>query len=92
MLRKVLVTSLIVAVMFLADARTEVSAARLIAATAGDAGAAAQQAAATTGGRVLDVQRGVTGGRVVYFVKVLLDDGRVKMVRIDGPSGPADGR
>jgi uncharacterized membrane protein YkoI len=92
MMPKLLVTSLIVAALFLAGTRTEVSAARLIVANAGDAGAAAQQAAAATGGRVLDVRRGVTGGRAVYFVKVLLDDGRVKMVRIDGPSGPADGR
>lgn len=55
-----------------------------IAVAAGDSGAAARQAAQMTGGRVLDVQTGNAGGHTVYFVRVLLADGRVKVVRIDG--------
>ena len=56
---------------------------------ASDSGSAARQAAAMTGGRVLDVQTGSDGSRTVYFVRVLLEDGRVKVVRIDGPAaGP----
>ncbi|MGE0484307.1 MAG: PepSY domain-containing protein [Gammaproteobacteria bacterium] len=58
-------------------------------AQAPDANAAAQQAAAMTGGRVLDVQVGYAGGRNVYIVRVLLGDGRVKLVRIDGSAGMA---
>ncbi|MCP5201746.1 MAG: hypothetical protein H6977_17225 [Gammaproteobacteria bacterium] len=63
-----------------------------VAAQAPDANAAARQAAAMTGGRVLDVQPGSAGGRTVYMVRVLLGDGRVKVVRIDGAGGPAGGR
>jgi uncharacterized membrane protein YkoI len=55
-----------------------------LAVAAADSGAAARQAAQMTGGRVLDVQTGNAGGRMVYFVRVLLADGRVKVVRIDG--------
>jgi hypothetical protein len=56
-------------------------------AQAPDANAAARQAASMTGGRVLDVQVGNAGDRSVYFVRVLLGDGRVKVVRIDGAAG-----
>ncbi|MEQ8663285.1 MAG: peptidase [Gammaproteobacteria bacterium] len=57
-------------------------------AAAGTSEDAAQQAAQMTGGRVLDVRTARQGGRVVYEVKVLLDDGRVRVVRIDGaPAG-----
>jgi len=52
-----------------------------------DSSAAARQAAQMTGGRVLDVQTGHAGGKPVYFVRVLLADGRVKIVRIDAASG-----
>ena len=37
-----------------------------------------------TGGRVLDVQTDVDGGRSRYMVKILTGDGRVKVVPIDG--------
>ncbi len=48
-----------------------------------DAGAAARQAVSTTGGRVLDVQKRFFDERAVYVVKVLLTDGRVKIVEIE---------
>ena len=48
-----------------------------------DAGAAARQAVSMTGGRVLDVQKRFFGERAVYVVKVLLPDGRVKIVEIE---------
>lgn len=49
-----------------------------------DAGAAARQAAGMTGGRVLDVQTRFAGTRAVYVIKVLLNDGRVKVIEIEG--------
>ncbi len=49
-----------------------------------DGADAARQAAAMTGGRVLDVRTTSRGGQTVYEVKVLLDDGRVRVVRVDG--------
>ena len=52
--------------------------------TASDPGAAARQAAAMTGGRVLDVQTLVMGGRPLYQVKVLLPDGRLRVVQVQG--------
>ncbi len=58
----------------------------LLSGAAASAGAAAQQAAAATGGRVLDVRQATQEGSTVFFVKVLLNDGRVKMLRIDGPT------
>ncbi|MEQ8233817.1 MAG: hypothetical protein RKL32_19090 [Gammaproteobacteria bacterium] len=60
-------------------------------AAAGDGAEAARQAAQMTGGRVLDVRTSSQGGRIVYEVKVLLDDGRVRVVRIDG-TPPGGGR
>ena len=51
-----------------------------------DAGAAAREAAAITGGRVLDVQTLREGERQVFHVKVLLDDGRVKIIELDRES------
>lgn len=53
-----------------------------------DAGAAAHQAAKLTGGRVLDVQTRFDDERPTYLVKVLLDDGHVKIVEIAGPAPP----
>jgi len=50
----------------------------------GQAVAFARQA---TGGRVLDVQTQNMGGRVVYLVKVLMPDGRVRIVAVDGETG-----
>jgi uncharacterized membrane protein YkoI len=35
-----------------------------------------------TGGRVLDVQTGTQDGLAVYFVKVLLPDGRIRLVTV----------
>lgn len=52
-----------------------------------DSGAAARQAAQMTGGRVLGVQTATAGGQPVYLVRVLLADGRVKIVRIEGGGG-----
>lgn len=56
-----------------------------VALAAGGADMAAQQAAASTGGRVLDVRAGEEGSRTVYVVRVLMPDGRVKVVRV--PAG-----
>lgn len=56
---------------------------------AADIGAdqAAAIARGTTGGRVLGVRRLDRDGRAVYEVKVLLDSGLVRTVRVDGSSG-----
>lgn len=83
---------LIAALCLAVDAVAGVSALRLFAAGATDSGAAAREAAAMTGGRVVDVQTTRSGARVVYVVKVLLDNGRVKVVHIDGAAGSPDGR
>ena len=48
------------------------------------AGKAAREAAAMTGGRVLDVQTVREGERQAFRVKVLLDDGRVKLIELGG--------
>jgi uncharacterized membrane protein YkoI len=58
-------------------------------AQAGDIGPAAAAAAArrATGGTVLGVQGGQSGGRVIYRVKVLLPGGRVRTLSVDGASG-----
>lgn len=55
-----------------------------------NAGAAARQAVGMTGGRVLDVQKRFFGERAMYVVKVLLHDGRVKVVELEAnpTSGP----
>ncbi len=50
----------------------------------GQAVAFARQA---TGGRVLDVQTQDMGGRLVYLVKVLMPDGRVRIIAVDGETG-----
>lgn len=49
-----------------------------------EAAALARQA---TGGRVLDIQAEERGGKKSYRVKVLLSDGRVRIVRVDAYSG-----
>jgi len=54
-----------------------------------DAGGAARQAAGMTGGRVLDVQTRSAGGQPVYVVRVLLNDGRVKVIQIQGAAPSA---
>lgn len=61
----------------------------LVLAQSGDVGPAAAAAAArgATGGRVLDVRASRSGGGVVYLVKVLLPEGRVRTVIVDGASG-----
>jgi len=61
----------------------------LIRVQGGDIGASAAAAAArrATGGRVLGVSPRRAGGRVIYRVKVLLPDGRVRSVTVDGSSG-----
>lgn len=51
---------------------------------AADSNAAAKEAEQATGGRVVDVKEDLVDGKVVYQVKVLLDDGRVKVVTISG--------
>jgi hypothetical protein len=43
---------------------------------------AAAKVRAETGGRVLDVQSAVQDGLTVYLVKVLLPDGRVRVVTV----------
>ena len=61
-------------------------------AAATDGADAARQAAAMTGGRVLDVRTTNRAGQIVYEVKVLLDDGRVRVVRVDGKGAGGGGR
>ena len=51
---------------------------------ASDASKAASEAASQTGGRVLDVKKRLHEGRPVFDVKVLLDDGRVKVIQLEG--------
>jgi hypothetical protein len=50
-------------------------------------GAAAKAAQRATGGRVLGVKRRSTDAGVVYEVKVLMDGGIMRVVRVDGASG-----
>ncbi len=57
---------------------------RVLAAVANDAGHAARLAAGSSGGKVIDVQTSNSAGQVVYLVKVLLADGRVKVVKVSG--------
>lgn len=38
-------------------------------------------------GKVLGVQRVKTGDQVIFKVKILTDDGRVRIVTVDGASG-----
>lgn len=52
---------------------------------------AAAIAAEATGGRVLSVDRQAGDDGVVYRVKVLMSDGRVRVIRIDGASGRIKG-
>lgn len=66
--------------------------ARLVAAAVADAGEAARQAAANSGGKVIDVQTSSKDGQPVYLVKVLLEDGRVKVVTIAGKPTTPDAR
>ena len=53
-------------------------------AQASDASEAAQKAAETSGGRVVDVQTATHDGAITYVVKVLTDDGRVKVINVPG--------
>ena len=46
---------------------------------------AAAKVREATGGRVLDVRTGTQDGVVVYVVKVLLPDGRIRVVTVGGP-------
>ena len=39
------------------------------------------------GGKVLGASKSSQGGRPVYSVKILTDDGRVRTIRVDGVSG-----
>ena len=48
---------------------------------------AAAQARSRTGGRVLRIRPSQENGRPVYQVKLLLSDGRVRIVTIDAASG-----
>lgn len=45
---------------------------------------AAAQVRAATGGRVLDIRTQVEDGVSVYIVKVLLPDGRIRVVTVGG--------
>ena len=56
-------------------------------ATVADKDAAANIARAATGGRVLAVDDGTDGDRPVYNVKILLPDGHIRVVVVDGTSG-----
>ena len=56
-----------------------------------DAGSAARLVQSRTGGRVLSVDRAEKNGRVMYRVKVLLPEGRVRTVTVDADSGQMGG-
>ena len=75
---------LVLVLVSLAPATSAVSPVSLQLADATDADAAATRAQEMTGGRVLDVKTEVADGAVVYLVKILLDDGHVRVVRIAG--------
>lgn len=49
--------------------------------------AAAEQARAQYGGKVLKVDETTDGGRTVYRVKLLLDGGRIKIVTVSASNG-----
>lgn len=57
------------------------------AALAIDKDQAAALARQATGGRVLDIQAEKQDGGTVYRIKVLLEDGRVRLVWVDAQSG-----
>ncbi len=44
------------------------------------------------GGQVVDVDTVQSGGRVIYRVRILQDDGRVRTVRVNGETGEIMGR
>ena len=73
------------ALLFAADAASDASDA------ASDASNAAREAASQTGGRVLNVKKYLRGDTPVYDVKVLLDDGRVKIIQLEGKGAPEQG-
>lgn len=50
---------------------------------------AAAIARSQSGGRVLDVRRATEDGRPCYLVRLLLADGRVRIVVVDAESGKA---
>lgn len=45
---------------------------------------ATQSVRSRTGGQILDAQTRVQGGREVHYIKVLLKDGKVKTVKVNG--------
>lgn len=51
-------------------------------------GQAASIAQSRYGGKVLSINKRQQGGQVIYRVKLLLDTGRVKIVRINGGARP----
>ena len=65
---------------------------RLLTAGVADSGAAARQASEMTGGRVVDVRTLNQNGRTTYVVKVLLEDGRVRVVELAGSQPDTGGR
>lgn len=85
-MRQILTVSLLALAVTAVSATTTaaVALAPLLAAGAVDSAAAARQAASMTGGRVVDVRTTYRDGLAVYEVKVVLDDGRVKIVSIAG--------
>jgi len=56
-----------------------------------DSSAAARAVERATGGRVLSVDQAERNGRVQYRVKVLLREGRVKTMTVDGQTGAVGG-
>ncbi len=56
-----------------------------------DSGGAARAAEAKTGGKVLSVTKEERNGRIVFRVKVLLPEGRIKNVFIEGGNGSENG-
>lgn len=52
---------------------------------------AAEAATAATGGKVLAVRWSESGGRPVYDVTVLLQNGQVRVLRVDAQTGAVSG-
>lgn len=56
------------------------------------AGQAASIVQRRYGGQVVDVDMRQSGGRVIYRVRILQDDGRIRTVRVNGETGEIMGR
>src|SRR5690625_1393689 len=56
------------------------------------AAGAAESVGEQYGGRIMDVQTRQRDGRIIYQVRVLQDDGRMRTINVDGQSGKISNR